>query len=154
MNATVNHAVSSVTKRAFRDFGAKMVMDCKEEIVHHFTTAMLDDVADDIIAKASWEFLDKCLAQRLQTIDAPSLINALAKAHRLGYDQDDVVEDGNSIERVIPSQPYNTIPPSISAMSSQPQTNDTLQCQLCFRIFTAESAYIHVSDPAERSDTG
>jgi hypothetical protein len=64
-----------------------------------------DDVSDLILSKASPKFLDKGLARRLETIDARSLVNALARAERLGYDVQDIIEQGTNdrSEHVIPS---------------------------------------------------
>lgn len=58
------------------------------------------------------EFLDKALQRRLKTISARRLVNALAKAERLGYDVQDIVEERENSrpEHVIPSIPYQVFP--------------------------------------------
>ncbi|KAI1844367.1 hypothetical protein JX266_009461 [Neoarthrinium moseri] len=92
MNAVIHHANGLIIRRAIRDFGRKMVSESKQELIGHFMAEDLDDVADRILDKASDHFLDKALDRRLATIDARSLINALARAERLGYENDDVVD--------------------------------------------------------------
>ncbi|KAK3306855.1 uncharacterized protein B0T15DRAFT_155596 [Chaetomium strumarium] len=153
LNASIHHALPSMTQRAVRDFGSKMVVDAKHELVAHFTTEALDEVADVVIGKASDSFLDKCLEKRLLTIEAKPLIKALAKAERLGYEPGDVIQDEER-ERVIPQEAYpgtgpaappNGHPPwpaqpaSAYQQGSQPQ----LQCMKCFRTFMYPSAYDH-----------
>jgi hypothetical protein len=134
-----------------RDFGGKMVADCKEELAKHLTTSDLDQIAQHIISIASDEFLDRCLEKRLLTIEAKPLINALARAERLGYEPNDVVEGDH--ERVLPgdtyggstksSYPYTTTSP----MSIEPteRRSSSLQCMSCFRVFQMQSAYDYVS---------
>ncbi|KAK9775793.1 hypothetical protein SCAR479_07609 [Seiridium cardinale] len=93
MNAAVHHASSHVVKHAIKDFGQKMISESKEEIIGQFTAKDLDDVADLIFERASDAFLDKALERRLGTIDARSLINALARAERLGYENNDAMDE-------------------------------------------------------------
>ena len=87
-----------------------MVSDCKDEVIRHFGPADLDAVADYIVDIASDAFLDKCLEKRLLTIEAKPLINALARAERLGYEQGDMVDVRNQGEQVMPHQSYQTLP--------------------------------------------
>src|SRR3569833_907974 len=93
MNATDHPATTSITKRPIRDFGSKMIQDGRLEIIQHFTTQDIDALADVILAKASSRFLDMALEARLRTIEATPLINALARAERLGYEPGDIVEE-------------------------------------------------------------
>jgi hypothetical protein len=149
LNASIHHALPSITQRAVRDFGSKMVAESKHEIMAHFTTEAIDEVADLIISKASDAFLDKCLEKRLLTIEAQPLINALARAERLGYEAGDVVQDSQH-ERVIPKEAYPgavnghqsrpSQPPSAQPQPGRPQ----LQCMKCFRTFTHSSAFDYV----------
>lgn len=130
-----------------------MVAESKHELMAHFTTETLDEVADIIIGKASDSFLDKCLERRLLTIEAKPLINALAKAERLGYEPGDIVQDDQH-ERVIPQEAY---PGAVAATNghhhqpSQPPppypqgTRNQLQCMKCFRTFMHTSAFDYVS---------
>lgn len=130
-----------------------MVNESKDEIIAHFTTEGLDEVADLIIEKASDSFLDKCLAKRLRTIEAKPLINALAAAERLGYEPGDIIQDEQH-ERVIPQEAYPGATPTANgrpALASQPSPaypeagRTQLQCMQCFRTFMHTSAFDHVS---------
>ncbi|KAK0641650.1 hypothetical protein B0T16DRAFT_393901 [Cercophora newfieldiana] len=153
LNASIHHALPSITRRAVRDFGRKMVTESREDLMDHFTVADIDAVADRIIAKASDSFLDKCLEKRLLTIEAKPLINALAKAERLGYDPADVVQEDHH-ERVIPQEAYPGAGPAPSTSFSQQRTSlppqpvqsytppaPTTQCPRCFRTFTYPEAH-------------
>jgi len=151
LNAAIHHALPSITQRAVRDFGGKMVNESKDEIIAHFTTEGLDEVADLIIEKASDSFLDKCLAKRLRTIEAKPLINALAAAERLGYEPGDIIQDEQH-ERVIPQEAYPGATPTANgrpALASQPSPaypeagRTQLQCMQCFRTFMHTSAFDH-----------
>lgn len=137
-----------------------MVRESKHELMGHFRIEDFDDVADLIINKFSDDFLDKCLAKRLRTIEAKPLINALAKAERLGYEPGDIVE-GDQHEHVIPQEAYpgasttaaagtNGLAQCRSAQQppqSQAQpypTHHPLQCMSCYRTFTQISAHEYV----------
>ena len=67
----------------------------------HYLADDIDELMDSILSRASAQFLDKALARRLETIPARQLVNALARAERLGYDIQDIVRDHD--EQVIPS---------------------------------------------------
>ncbi|CCC05002.1 hypothetical protein SMACR_07325 [Sordaria macrospora] len=136
LNASIHHAVPSITRRAVRDFGQKMVLESKHELISHFSTADLDDVSDAIINKASDAFLDKCLNARLLTIEAKPLITALARAERLGYNPADVVEEQH--ERVMPTTQAARPPPPPPSQSTHA---GRLQCMGCYRIFTHQAPY-------------
>ncbi|KAH8894127.1 hypothetical protein GQ53DRAFT_89745 [Thozetella sp. PMI_491] len=79
-----------------------MVSDCRDDVIRHFNTSDLDAVADYVVSMASEAFLDKCLEKRLLTIEAKPLINALARAERLGYEQSDIIDLKSQQEQVIP----------------------------------------------------
>ncbi|KAJ4361185.1 hypothetical protein N0V85_009432 [Neurospora sp. IMI 360204] len=144
LNASIHHAIPSITRRAVRDFGQKMVLDSKHELISHFSKADLDDVADVIINKASETFLDKCLNARLRTIEAKPLLTALAKAERLGYNPADIVEEQH--ERVMPtSQAARPPPPPQSTYPSR------LQCMGCFRVFTHQAPYEYATPAVTRT---
>ena len=189
MSAGFLHSNAIAFQRAVGDNGRKMVSHAKRELIHHFEPGDLDAVADAILAKASDEFLDKALEIRLATIDARSLINALARNERLGYESTDA--ERNTAPAPAPAQPAphplptsppqqahcphaayppppaysmqgqpNTMPnpsqpPAPSQRPHHPQHNQqvpagsggrrSLQCQLCWRKFQAESAYEFVS---------
>jgi hypothetical protein len=62
------------------------------------------------------------MEKRLATVDARSLINALARAERLGYESQDVVEEGRPA-------PNTNLQPRFSAPSTQPQSQPQPQPQ-------------------------
>ncbi|KAI1345257.1 hypothetical protein F5Y15DRAFT_365384 [Xylariaceae sp. FL0016] len=105
LNAAIHHANGSIIRRAIKNFGGRMVRESKTEIVSHFSPQDLDHVADDILGKCSDSFLDKALEKRLKTIDARSLINALARAERLGYESSDVLEEQEQEHELLPPPP-------------------------------------------------
>ncbi len=125
-----------------------MVSIGKEEIVQHFTAADIDSVAEILLSKASTRFLDMALDTRLRTIEAKPLINALARAERLGYEPGDILEEDqqHGLERVIPQpEAYpGAGAQQIPAMLSGPAHTQP-QCPVCFRVFQHRSAFEHVS---------
>lgn len=67
----------------------------------HVYVRAIEDYGDKFLEAASDEFLDQALELRLPTIDADKLLALLAKAKRLGYDEQDVVDEE---EDVVPAQ--------------------------------------------------
>lgn len=128
-----------------------MISAARNEIIDQMTTADLDEVANRILSKASNSFLDKALEMRLNTIEAKHLINALARAERLGYEPSDVQDDGDLPEGApLPTNGNtNTSPPNTlprNAVPSQPAPPSPApglppHCNLCFRRFFKDSAY-------------
>ncbi|KJZ73571.1 hypothetical protein HIM_07127 [Hirsutella minnesotensis 3608] len=100
-----SRASPAALDRAFKDFGTIMVDAAKRPMVEHLSKSDYDELADTILAKVSNDFLDKAMARRLETIRARELVNALARAERLGYDVQDIVEEKsvNGVEHVVPS---------------------------------------------------
>jgi hypothetical protein len=151
----MHHSTPGVQNRAVHDFGRNLVANCKSELMGHFSARDIDDVADLILAKASNAFLDKALEMRLATIDAKPLLNALARAERLGYDSQDLVEVSHG-EHVIPNSHMGHAPASIhGAGVSGPTTHSNgaraahpneLQCMKCYRTFTKKFYFDYVSD--------
>ncbi|KAI1485948.1 hypothetical protein F5X96DRAFT_682414 [Biscogniauxia mediterranea] len=103
LNAVIHHANGVIVRRAIKDFGSKMVTEAKQEIISHFKSRDIDDITDAILERCSDAFLDKAMEKRLKTVDARSLINALARAERLGYENSDVIEDYK--EKVVTAKP-------------------------------------------------
>ncbi|EFY90981.1 hypothetical protein MAC_03097 [Metarhizium acridum CQMa 102] len=102
-NTAIHKAQRSTLTQMIAEFGPRLVQASKRQLLSHFTADDLDELADEIMSKASPNFLDRALARRLETIRARSLVNALAKAERLGYDVKDVVEERkDGTEHVIP----------------------------------------------------
>lgn len=89
-----------------------MIRVAKEAVIQHLTMEDFDAMADLLLTKVGHTFLDKALARRLETIPARQLVNALARAERLGYDVQDIIEEGQGGgEHVIPSLHSLAIPP-------------------------------------------
>lgn len=127
-----------------------MVATAKNEIIELITVAELDQLADRILAKASSSFLDKALEKRLQSIEAKRLINALARAERLGYEPSDVQDENDhppeatasSMNLILQSQQVQKSPAAIPSMNSPQIPSPTiLRCDICFRRFSYHSAY-------------
>ncbi|PSS00658.1 hypothetical protein BD289DRAFT_450233 [Coniella lustricola] len=155
LNATIHYASPAAIQRGIRDFGGAMIANGKHAIIDMMTTQDLDEVADLILAKASVAFFDRALERRLKTIEAKKLINALARAERLGYDPSDVEEEVAQHPAPVPScHPVPTsvsvpqfmhampsIAPPVSSVSPFPQQPLPLHCTTCLRRFNRQSAY-------------
>ncbi|RYO80427.1 hypothetical protein DL766_007797 [Monosporascus sp. MC13-8B] len=150
LNAVIHHANGAIIRRAIKEFGGKMVSDSKNEIIEQFKSNDLDEVSDLILSRCSNYFLDKAMEKRLKTIDARSLINALARAERLGYENSDVLDDQR--ERVMPTVPsmnqgqsisnnYNPKHPRPVAQATPGGRVADLQCRMCWRKFTSNAPY-------------
>ncbi|KAF4985553.1 hypothetical protein FGRMN_11165 [Fusarium graminum] len=122
LNATMHQASSETIAKAVQEFGAGLVKKSKRELMGHLTAPDLDELADLILPRVSPQFLDKALARRLETIPARQLVNALARAERLGYDVQDIVQEHN--EHVIPS--LHSIP---TTMPPAPLASQALHVQ-------------------------
>ncbi|KAI0143594.1 hypothetical protein GGR57DRAFT_483355 [Xylariaceae sp. FL1272] len=157
LNAVIHHASGNITRRAVRDFGRNLVKDARSEIANHFSTVDIDEIGDTLLSKCSDRLLDKAMELRLKTIDARSLINALARAERLGYEANDILDD-QPRERVIPGSsampqrmPPQTAPAPNFATPTQSQyfprlapssaPIPELQCRLCWRKFDHPKSY-------------
>ncbi|KAK7951504.1 uncharacterized protein PG986_007232 [Apiospora aurea] len=164
MNAIIHHANGDILRRGIREFGRKMVSESHDAIISHFGPADLDSVADAILDKASDAFLDKALERRLATIDARSLIDALARAERLGYESNDVNGDNGTTasppvqtptiqgnhsyqfqqqaQQQMPHQEFaRSSPTSLMPPAPPPKQQSSLQCPLCWRKFAAAPPY-------------
>lgn len=124
MNAIIHHASGTIVRRAVRDFGRNMVSEAKREIVSHLKPQDLDEIAEAILEKCSDNFLDRALEKRLNTIDARSLINALARAERLGYESSDVLEDrrGETNSTAHPNGSGATLAKPLTSTQTQPRS--------------------------------
>ncbi|KAI0889859.1 uncharacterized protein GGS22DRAFT_149314 [Annulohypoxylon maeteangense] len=156
LNAVIHHSNGVIIRRSIKDFGAKMVTESKHEIISHFMTPDLDELADEILQKASDYFLDCALERRLKTIDARSLINALARAERLGYENSDVIEDHkedgsnfNPTPAHFDPSPDSIVDPALRSQHRQSLPSlqqgrnlaPILQCPLCWRKFENTQPY-------------
>lgn len=151
LNASIHHATPAAIQRGMRDFGKAFIAAAKQEMIQQMTAADLDQVVNSILARASDSFLDKALEKRLQTIEATKLINALARAERLGYepgDEDEGPDDDADATILTPVQnvaPQPAVPsgsaPAAAATSPNLLNGQIMHCTLCFRRFSHRSAY-------------
>ncbi|KAH6608662.1 hypothetical protein Trco_002008 [Trichoderma cornu-damae] len=111
-NVTITCCSPTILGHTINEIGDRLIKAAKREIANQFEGQDLDEVADLIGPKLSLHFQDRVMATRLETIGAQDLINALARAERLGYHVDDIVKKkpGLGSESVIPSM--STVPPS------------------------------------------
>ncbi|KAM3517935.1 hypothetical protein NHJ13051_008570 [Beauveria bassiana] len=87
----LHRAPLATLSRSIEQHGARAVKAATSEIAKHLTMEGLDLVAPILLPKLSPLFLDKALGLRLESIQAQQLVNALARAERLGYDVRDMV---------------------------------------------------------------
>jgi hypothetical protein len=66
----------------------------------HVRRKALDEQAEKLLTAASDEFLDRALVKRLKTIDAGVLVKMLAKAGRLGFSDNDMVDTDEIVQPV------------------------------------------------------
>lgn len=151
LNASIHHATPAAIRRGMRDFGKALIAAAKHSIVDQMTVTDIDALSDQILAKASNSFLDRALELRIKTIEAVPLINALARAERLGYESSDVVEEPDN-RSVAPTQPVQqrNLPSSSSStphptqIIHQPALSAVpMHCGICFRKFNHQSSYEH-----------
>ncbi|KAF5544129.1 hypothetical protein FMEXI_6765 [Fusarium mexicanum] len=122
LNATMHQASPETIAKGVQEFGANLVQKSKRELLGHLNASDFDELADLILPRVSTQFLDRALARRLETIPARQLVNALARAERLGYDVKDIVQEHN--EHVIPS--LHSLPVQPQPQPMGPLTNTTL----------------------------
>jgi len=90
----------------------------------HVYMRAVEDYGDKFLEAANDEFLDKALELRLSTIDADKLVALLAKAKRLGYDEQDVVDEE---EDVMPAENRLSEDPESNLQEvSNPQPRDAI----------------------------
>ncbi|KAL7935323.1 hypothetical protein V8C35DRAFT_279061 [Trichoderma chlorosporum] len=104
-NAAISYSSPAVLSRTVQELGEKLLASSKRDLAKHLRGEDLDEIADLIGPKLGIQFQDRVMATRLETIAAQDLINALARAERLGYHINDVVKKkpGPGGETVIPS---------------------------------------------------
>lgn len=71
----------------------------------HVFARVLEEHGESLLEAADDEFLDAALEIRLRTIGAKDLVALLGQAHRLGYDEEDMVDEGEAVVPVQESQP-------------------------------------------------
>ncbi|KAL1847527.1 hypothetical protein Daus18300_013928 [Diaporthe australafricana] len=89
------HAAPAAARRGMYEFSRAMVSAARSEMVDAMTPDYIDAMASRLLAKASNSFLDATLEFRLKSISPKDLINALARAERLGFQPSDIVTEGD-----------------------------------------------------------
>lgn len=149
-----------------------MIASARTQIIDAMDPDDIDAVTTHILSKASESFLDAALELRLKSIDAKRLINALARAERLGYEPSDVVDEDDDpaasqpaadyYEQVMPApapqpprakptppqpstQPARHVSQPVPQPAPQPGAPSAplMYCNMCFRKFVYRSAYEH-----------
>lgn len=115
-------------RRSVQEFGGRLVKAALPQIISRCSPVNFDQMTDLVLSKLSPQFLDRALARRLETIDARSLVNALARAERLGYDVSDIVVERlpDKPEQVVPSL-QGVIPPDFPSSNEQHSGHPTQQ---------------------------
>lgn len=132
MNATITCSHPAALNRTLSDLGSKIVKTSGREIAKHFSSEDLDHVADLFGPKFSAQLQDRVVAARLETIGAQDLINALARAERLGYHVNDIIQKkpGPGGETVIPSMSaVPPVPPPNGRVGAPPPAMTPYQAQ-------------------------
>ncbi|CAK7274476.1 hypothetical protein SEPCBS119000_006191 [Sporothrix epigloea] len=133
--------------------GRKLWKDTIAEKYEQMSTSGIDSATAQILARASNKFLDAALDIRLRSIDAKSLVNALARARRLGYEPDETFEQpsrdsGPAVYQEMrrdasagaDADAGQQPPPSTAVASSE------WQCAVCGKQYTTETALTcHIS---------
>ncbi|OAA65533.1 Zinc finger, C2H2 [Niveomyces insectorum RCEF 264] len=154
LNVLFDRVSPDTARRCMQRFGKNVVEAAKHDIIEIMTTADLDALSESILAKASDRFLDMALERRLRTIEAKPLINALARAERLGYEPDDIVEEtvAHGQESVIPQQHQPALQPPAPAPATPappappapgPAKAPMFQCNRCNRTFYLDGPYVY-----------
>lgn len=107
LSAVSNEAARIVTRQHWRkcligtekdqSFLVRAIL--KHSTPHVYLRAM-EDHGEKILEVATDEFLDRAMEVRLKTIGAKELVALLAKAKRLGYDEQDVVDEEEDVTPV------------------------------------------------------
>ncbi|KXJ95735.1 hypothetical protein Micbo1qcDRAFT_230915 [Microdochium bolleyi] len=152
LNMILTTSNNDVISKTVKELAHIVTTGSTQHLIPYFTTADFDNLADQILSRCSNSFLDKALERRLKSIPPRELINALAKAERLGYEQGDVLDDNS--ERIIggiPRKVQTTMPSQAPPSTHNPQQpqppTQQLRCVECGGIFTDGVAYdYHVSN--------
>lgn len=132
--------------------------------MEQFTPALLQEVEDTLVERAPDTLLDKCMSKRLNTISGRTLLNMLARAERLGYDAEDIVDDppakGSTAKRPAPAPaptqnqtpaPAPARTPAYDRSGRDPSTlpmldhHTQMSCPHCLRRFDSVLTQNHVS---------
>jgi hypothetical protein len=114
---SLNKTLSTVSSQAARTFTRQNWRKCliggseKEQSylvrallkygTSHVYARVVEEYGDRLLQAANEDFLDQVVEARLKTIGAKELVAMLAKTKRLGYDEEDIVDEE---EDVLPAQ--------------------------------------------------
>lgn len=156
MNAALDRAAVGTVRTTATLLGNKFMRMAGKELLSQATTELLGNMEDLIVARAPDSLLDKAMRRRLDTIGARPLLNMLARAERLGYDANDIIEEGaqGGAPAAAKAVTVNTAP-TLNGQASLPSPNlpppilpsacAPLSCPLCHRQFGAVAVRDHVS---------
>lgn len=121
LNILLTTTSDEVISRTVKELAHLIVSGNAKNLAKHFYVSDFDEIADDLLLRCSDQFLDKALERRLLTITPRALINALAKAERLGYDSSDILDETS--ERVVGGIPRLPLPgpPNQNVLLAQQQ---------------------------------
>ncbi|KAH7035249.1 uncharacterized protein B0I36DRAFT_90081 [Microdochium trichocladiopsis] len=161
LNILITTTSEDVVAKTVKQLAHLIAPGSARHLIPQFHAPDFDALADDILNRCSDQFLDKALERRLQTIGPKALINALARAERLGYEKGDILDE--SSERIIggmprpplplppkqhqqpppppPPHPNSAVPPA--PYVPQPQGMNTFRCTQCGDIFDDIGVYNH-----------
>jgi hypothetical protein len=152
MNAALDRATLGTVKTTAKLLGNKFMRMAGTELLSQVTPEILGKMEDLIVSKAPDSLLDKAMRRRLDTIGARPLLNMLARAERLGYDANDIIEDGAQAAPAV-AKAVKTATAPLNGQASLPSTNPPapltsacapLSCPLCHRQFAVVAVRDHV----------
>lgn len=153
VNAALDRATLGTVRTTAKLLGNKFMRMAGTELLSQATPEILGKAEDLIVSSAPDSLLDKAMRRRLDTISARPLLNMLARAERLGYDANDIIEDGSQGAPAV-AKPAKTATAPPHGQASLPSPNPPAQlssacaplsCPLCHRQFTAVAVRDHVS---------
>lgn len=125
LSVIMREATSDMLRTFIKEFGARIARECSTEIASNWSAAEIDDLAPYILPRCGSAFLDKALETRFRTIPAQSLVNYLARAQRLGYEESDIVENPSIPQIVADSNEPPRSQQSGHAEAKEPTTAPT-----------------------------
>ncbi|EJT69074.1 hypothetical protein GGTG_13342 [Gaeumannomyces tritici R3-111a-1] len=151
---------SSMRKYAIHNSVAtKPVKSIIDQPLEDASQADIDRAFNTILKKAPQKFLNKALYQCLRTFGADAILESISRVYSPGYQASDAKDDEDpSRPATTPIPPLNFMPTHPVGSPQTPSTPVPLQapswsCHLCFRCFTAQSAYeYHTSKDVCRRD--
>lgn len=119
LSVIMREASSDMLRTFIKEFGGRVARECSVEIASNWSAAEIDDLAPYILPRCGSAFLDRALETRFRTIPAQSLVNYLARAQRLGYEESDIVDN-----TTIPPMVVENNAPAQSQQPGRPETKE------------------------------